>query len=226
MGTTGDVATRWPMKLRQLLLLSPLLVISAGFIVAHFSARLFGVWAWIPLSLVYWSVLALLIAAGGGVKAMRQRLVPLRGRYWGWAVLGMAVGLLPLPVLLTKGAVLQRMGVWLPWLLFALVNPWLEESYWRGVLSDATASWKRWPSVLYSSALFAISHPLMWGVFSAANRTVTVVAATFLMGVAWSWIYLKTRSLRWPLLSHAVVDLLNLSVPVFMNLYVPSGKWW
>ena len=49
---------------------------------------------------------------------------------------------------------------------FALVNPWFEEGYWRGVLS---------------------------------------------------------RSLRWTIAGHMCADLFGLSVPVLLNLHVPSG---
>jgi membrane protease YdiL (CAAX protease family) len=33
----------------------------------------------------------------------------------------------------------------------------------------------------------------------------------------WSIVYLKTHSLRWPILSHCVADLLSVSVIVFLN---------
>ncbi len=70
------------------------------------------------------------------------------------------------------------------WLVFGLINPFLEECYWRGALLDAAAA----------------------------------------LGLAWSAIYLCTGSL-WPaIISHGLVDLFNLAVPVFMGLYVPPTE--
>jgi uncharacterized protein len=48
-----------------------------------------------------------------------------------------------------------------------------------------------------------------------------VLVSTFVMGAIWAVVYLRTRSLRWCVASHVLVDLLSLSVPVFMNQFVP-----
>jgi membrane protease YdiL (CAAX protease family) len=104
--------------------------------------------------------------------------------------------------------------------MFAVINPFFEEVFWRGLLL------KKLPlpavgRVLYSTAFFIISHPLMWGVFSIANRSWMTWASLAVMGVVWSVVFLKTDSLRWPLISHFMVDIFNLSVFVFLNIYQP-----
>ncbi len=38
------------------------------------------------------------------------------------------------------------------------------------------------------------------------------------MGVAWMWFYLRERSLGYVIASHLVVDVLNLSVAMFMGV--------
>jgi len=40
----------------------------------------------------------------------------------------------------------------------------------------------------------------------------------------WAWVavMLETQSLRWPIASHFVVDLLSMSVVVFMNQALPG----
>src|SRR5690606_19379190 len=53
--------------------------------------------------------------------------------------------------------------VFVAWLLFAMINPWLEEGYWRGLMLDATRHWPRWASNLYSTSLFTLNHPLLGG---------------------------------------------------------------
>ena len=40
---------------------------------------------------------------------------------------------------------------------------------------------------------------------------------TVFTGAIWSIVYLKTRSLRWPIFSHFVADLLSVSIIVFLN---------
>lgn len=48
-----------------------------------------------------------------------------------------------------------------------------------------------------------------------------MVAALLIMGIVWSATYRQTRSLRANTLSHMLVDLGNMSVWVFLNLYIP-----
>ena len=68
------------------------------------------------------------------------------------------------------------------WLLFALINPFFEEFYWRGLLLDYTNKWNKWISIIYSTILFVASHPLMWGVFSIANRNYQTIISLTIMG--------------------------------------------
>ncbi|WP_396021241.1 type II CAAX prenyl endopeptidase Rce1 family protein [Bacillus sp. S/N-304-OC-R1] len=70
---------------------------------------------------------------------------------------------------------------------------------------------------------FVLSHPFMWGVFSIANRSYQMYISLFVMGVIWSLIRYRTKSLRWCVYSHMLVDFGNLSVFVFLNLYIPPG---
>jgi len=207
---------------QRLILLSPLGIIALGHLTARLAGIALGVWAWIPLVVVLWITWALLIAWGGGKKAIGLWLRRPQGA-WGWPILAVAVGLIPLPIFLWNWQLLSPVWVWLPWLAFALINPWLEEGYWRGLLLDAAAKWPGWLSILYTSVVFAISHPLMWGVHSIANRTLEVFISTFIMGLAWGIIYRKTRSLRWAIFSHFLVDVFNLSVAVFLNLFIPPA---
>ncbi len=118
---------------------------------------------------------------------------------------------------------LSPMTVFLPWLVFALINPWLQERYWRSILLDATAHWPTWLGILYTSVIFAVSNPLMWGVQSLANRTLEVFISALVMSLVWSIVYHKTHSLHRVIFSHFLVDLFNLFVTVFLNLYFPQA---
>lgn len=205
---------------RAILIISPFIVIGLGHIAARIAVSAIGTWAWIPVVLLYWGLLGALVAWGSGPKAMQRWLAPARGSR-GWTALALVVGLIPLPILLQNFHLLADPAVFVGWLLFALINPWFEEFYWRGLLLDATADWPAWASGLYSIVLFVAFHPLVVGVFSLANRNWMAIVGISLMAAAWTAAYRKTGTLRWAVASHVLVDLGNLAVPVFLNLYVP-----
>lgn len=48
---------------------------------------------------------------------------------------------------------------------------------------------------------------------------VNVVVALVFGKLIGEWAFVKTKSLRWTILSHFLVDFLNLSVPSFLDLY-------
>jgi len=203
---------------RRFILWSPFIVIGLGHLTAQIAGLVIGAWAWLPLTIVFWTTLVVFTALGGGQAAIRRLAKP-HGSL-GWLVLAVAVGFIPFIVFLQNWKLLAPLWIWLPWLLFALINPWLEESYWRGVLLDASKDWKGWKSILYTSTVYAASHPLMWGVNSFANREAIVFISTFMMGVCWAIIYRRTGSLRYAVFSHILVDLFNLSVAIFLNLNI------
>jgi membrane protease YdiL (CAAX protease family) len=211
------------MKLRQrLLLFSPLAIIAVGHLTARLAGSVLGVWSWIPLALSLWGMFALIIALGGGREAIRRWSRPTQGA-WGWSVLAIVIGLIPLPLLLLNWRLFNSFWLVLAWLVFALINAPLEEGYWRGLLLDKTSGWPGWLGVLYSSFFFAVNHPLTFGVHSIANRHPATAISTFILGMMWAIVYRKTGSLRWTVAAHILVDLFNVSILAFLNVYVPPA---
>lgn len=212
----------WLVIKERFLLLSPWLVLVVGHAAARIAAHYIGTWAWVPLALVYWGLLGGLIVWGNGKDARKRWFSPPRGPRR-WSVVAVAVGFITLPILILNRHLLADPTIFVLWILFALINPWFEEGYWRGLLLDAAAEaqWPRSLSTAYTTVLFAASHPLMWGVFSIANRDWMPLVALLLMGMAWSTAYHHTGTLRWAIVGHVIVDLGNLAVPVFLNLYIP-----
>jgi CAAX protease family protein len=102
--------------------------------------------------------------------------------------------------------------------LFAAVNPFFEESFWRGLLSNLP--YKSGIKTLYSSLLFCSTHYFLWGSYwlVPSPKWIAAVISTFIMGILWMWYYQKTRNLILPILSHSLVDVLNLSVAVFYGV--------
>lgn len=143
--------------------------------------------------------------------------------------------ILPLPKIryLVFGVVLPAiipLGVFIsnykavPWssyayiLVFASINPFFEEAFWRGLFINlSVSSWKR---QLLSGLLFSFSHYFLWGAYWLSNPRVLIPTCitTFIMGWCWMWFYQRDRRLLYPILSHVAVDVLNLSIAVFMGL--------
>lgn len=87
-------------------------------------------------------------------------------------------------------------------LLVALWGPVVEEIFFRGfLLGGLQARIGAWPAILFSSGVFALFH-LLPGLY----------VPTFLLGVAFGWVYLKTRSI-WPaIFAHSLHNTLALVV--------------
>lgn len=158
----------------------------------------------------------------GGVASIRKWLRKPE-RKIGWIILLVVVGLIPLPFFLLHNNALAGWTIWLPWVFIWAINPWIEEFYWRGLLLDYTRDWSVWASVLFASAVFAVNH-VSFGINSEVNSGFDVVVATFIMGIVWSFVYLKTKSLRWAIFSHVLVDFFNLSAASFTDAF-DKGGW-
>ena len=204
------------------MILSPFGVIAAGHGVQRLAGLSLGVWAWVPTMLVFWGAIAALVRWGGPPRPAAAWLGWSRGS-WLWPLLALAVGLLSLREFLSAWDVLDSPGLWVLWLGYGLVNPWFEEGYWRGLLLDATRGWPMGLGVLYSTALFAVSHPLIWGVHSRPLRHPAALVGLALVGIVWSITYRRTGSLRWTIAGHSCSNLLGLSVPILLNLHAPAA---
>ncbi len=175
-------------------------------------------------AVAYWSLMGLVIflfSSQQTVKAWFKKPIFIRK----WLVIAIILGVFP-----ALGIFFQNLNLIVEYplitfylILFALINPWFEEGYWQGLLLDAGEKLPIWINITYSTIFFVLSHPLMWGVFSIANKSIHMYLSLLLMGVIWSIIRYKTKSLRWSVYSHMLVDIGNLSVFVFLNLYIPHG---
>lgn len=205
---------------------SPVLVVVLGHFSAQLFTGLFGDWAWVGVFLVYWGSLILIGTVSGGISRLRTWFRKPEGSRW-WFLLAVILGLVAFPILLVPNIhVMTSLPLVGMWLAFAVINSLCEEVFWRGFLLDELSHLPRVAGVAYSSILFVAVHPLVLGVFS---RTMAVdpaqplallpfIAILVVISVVWSLLYLRTRSLRWPVLSHFLTDLGNQSIFVFMNL--------
>lgn len=201
----------------RIVALSPFLIILVNVGVALASAQAIGKWAFIPVVLVEWCLFLFFVWRFAGMERVKSWLAKPQG-HWGWKMPALASGLLPLPIFLMHYHLLAPWQIWLPWLILALANPWIEEFYWRGLLLEYTDQWPGWASVLFVSFLFAANHAV-FGITSELLRGPEILISTFIMGIIWALTFKKTMSLRWAIAAHFMVDIFSLSAPSFLDLY-------
>jgi len=197
-----------------LTLWSPILIILIAFIIAILGGNVFGVWVWAPIMITYWFLISLIILVNGGKPLVIRWLSPSKGA-WYWNGLALVPVLPLLPFFIGNIHFYSEWWILLLTLGIALVNPWFEEAYWRGLLLDITSEWSYWVSLLYSSVFFTVTH-LPLSVHSIAIRYTLI--PVFVMGLVWGIIYKKTKSLRWVIFGHFLVNLFAQTIPAFMNL--------
>ena len=198
------------------IILPPFIIITIGLIVAVTANHIMGAWAFIPLALVYWSSIIIVVKPTTEMIAEKLVYPPKHFRY-------VLLAFIPVSFCIISFAwgvqYISRISLIVLWVIFAVINPITEELYWRGYLLD-NLNWKPAIKILFSTILFTLSH-LMWGVFSITIRSYIMLAPLLVMGITWGYVYYKTKSLKWCIIAHFFVDLLNLSVWVFLNIYIP-----
>lgn len=198
------------------IILLPVGIIATGFIVAVIANHFIGEWAFIPLALVYWASIFVV------VKPTKAKLAELF-RYPAKSLKYILLAFVPVLFCIVSFAwgirYISGIGLIVLWILFAVVNPIAEELLWRGYLLD-NLNWKPAMKILFSTVLFLLSH-MMWGVFSVTIRSYIMILPLLVMGITWGYAYHKTKSLKWCIIAHFFVDIMNLSVWVFLNIYIP-----
>lgn len=223
----GHAGTRFDYR-KWFVLISPLLIILIGHLSARLFSALLGQWAGVGVELVYWGSMILVTAALVDRQRVKGWFARPRGSRW-WIVAAVTMGFISFPFLfIPHFRVMTSIPLILAWFLFAVINSTLEETYWRGCLLDETSRWPRAFGVIYSSLLFSAIHPLMLGVFSKAQaidpadpmRFLPFGVILIILSLFYCLLYLKTKSLVLPVISHFLTDLGNLSIFVFMNMIV------
>lgn len=209
-----------------IVLLSPVIILIIGNITARLFANLLGNWAWIGYFLVYWTMLFIFMTFTGKRvdqllwfrKSQGSRL---------WVFLALVMGLISFPALFIPNFhVIQSVSPVIVLCVFALINAPFEEAYWRGFLLDETAHLPRVYGVLYSTVFFTAIHPVNLGIFSKIQAfdpsrpmaLVPFLIILIMLSLVYSLLYLKTKSLRLPIMSHILTDIGNLSIFLFMNM--------
>lgn len=216
-----------PMKnyinLNRYLIVSPIIVLFLTWLFVQFSITLFEpVISWIPAFVAYYSVITLVMVFGCKcfslsikeiIKVNFKPIPQFKFLFWGIFI----PALIPLNALLSKYEYIPfEFFVYI--IIFALINPWFEEAFWRGFLvqMDKSKAFK----VIYSSVLFGFSHYLFWGFwFRSPIVILTSVIATTIMGLFWMWFLDRNKhGIIYTIISHFFVDVFNISVAVYCGI--------
>ena len=184
---------------------------------AMISGQFIGKWAFIPVVISVWILFIFFIKRYGGSDRTKKWVQPVNGKL-GWKVAAVVVAIIPLPLFLYHYKLLAPLHIWLPWILIALINPFLEEFYWRGLLLDYLSDQTAWVAILFSSFVFSANH-IAFGINSEVVSGADTLASTVVMGLVWGTVYHKTKSLRWTITSHFFVDFFNVSSVAFLDLF-------
>jgi len=203
---------------RQLLVIcSILFLIVIGHLVAKIaSAEMESAWIYVALFYGAWILLSLILL----LKKTEVKSLLLPGMRNALYILP-ALFSIPLFVyIFMPNKHLLKWDAWLAMNIFiCLVNPWLEEFYWRGLISKV---FKNTPvlSFILSAVGFAASHPIIFGVNSPGARGLPALFGAFVIGAIW-WICLhKTKSLRGCIITHFVIDVACMAVYVLADKIV------
>ncbi len=206
----------------SILLLMPVFVLILTRIAIEIFARLLPMHlSWIPSFGVYYLSIEICLWLAKKrlnitVNPKRFQLLPLpRLKY-------LAIGVI-LPSIIPFGVFISNYKM-VPWayfayiFVFAFVNPFFEETFWRGLLINLKISALK--RQLISALLFSFSHYFLWGSYWLSNPRVLIPTCitTFIMGWCWMWFYQKDGRLMYPILSHIIVDIFNLSIAVFLGI--------
>ncbi len=218
------ISTSPDQRVNRFILISPFALIVIGQLVARMADSHLGTLAWAYLVVGYWISLAMIIFIGGGKKAIIRWMHPSQGGPL-WPFLAIAFSVIStIWMVIPNWHFFTQVEILIPTLIFGLVNPCLEEGYWRGLLIDSAVGWPSWLAILYSSILFAINH-LFIMIVVPAGRNPAVWGYQLIVGLLLGVVFIKTKSLRWPIASHAVINFLSMTIAMFMNVYVPDTPW-
>jgi membrane protease YdiL (CAAX protease family) len=194
---------------------SPVLILALTQACALLFGSFLGPQNYIPIILIYWAGLGFVLYRYG-LDHVGKWLQKPQG-HWVWIVIAVVVGLSSLPLFLQHYQILSNLSILIPTIIFFLINPWLEEFFWRGMLLDVTAKWPSWAGVLYSTLFFTVFHSAFaW--YSPAARNVPFYLAVAFLGLTMAIIYKNTKSVRLTVLSHMMINVLNLSIPSLLDM--------
>ena len=173
-------------------------------------------WGWLAATLYYGSFMFVSILLIAGKDNLRKMLRP--SVNWKWNFLPV-IFIIPMfiNVFIPNAGLLKTIDYLFVLNIFiCLLNPWLEEFYWRGMIHEA---FKEKPvlSVLVSAIGFGLSHPLILGISSPGVRGWPGFVGVLAVGLVFWCCYYKTKSLRGCIITHFLIDVAGMSAYILAD---------
>ena len=209
---------------RFILILAPLALLGTTYAAFNGFVNLFGLQTGYLLGFlfkwIFWCLLIpLLIVGVDGLRSMFRSTDPPVGRpsWLGWL-------LLTIPLLLAYGYAFPRVlpyataTVILLSLLIAIINGTLEEVFWRGTYVQIFPKQVIW-GYLYPSLGFGLWHLAPQSVTGMSNPggIISFVAVATIFGLCWGWVAWRTGSIRWPVISHVLLDFAGFGALIYLR---------
>ena len=197
----------------------PIAIIIAGNIIVNLFYKIISNYTFIPGVLAYWLLIFIVVYLDCKQKSISitSYIKGTKTKFY-LIILSLIIGCIPLPIFIFYAKNLNTAFLIITWVIVAIINPFFEEIFWRGYILEHKAKMPIYIKVFYSTSLFTLSHVFIWGVFSAAMLSKELIISVFILGIAWSFIYIKSKSIVLPYFSHVLVDIFNLSTLAMMNL--------
>ncbi len=190
-------------------MISPLITIGILITIADFLKHINGPWVWVAFVLSYWIILFISIAGLSGLNSFKTIFDKPTGKMF-WNVFAVAISLGSIYFVFENIEYYRIFPFLIAGIGFSLINPIFEELYWRKILFDnVTNHW--WIYAFYFNLIFALMHFLALGKISNPNSEFVIVPITFLAGFIWSLVYKNTRTLKYIILGHLIMDICGFS---------------
>lgn len=195
--------------------LTPIFVLIVTQLTALVLGKYLKEWVFLPIILIYWVIIFFILNKYGFDNIKRWLSIP-QG-HWGWYILAVLIGISSLPLFIQNVHLFGDPIILILHITFFLINPWLEEFYWRGLILDSTKQWPVWISILYSSILFTLWHSAFaWQ--SIMFRDLSFFLPVLISSIFVALIYKKTKSLWLCVGSHFLMNIFTMGIPVLLNL--------
>lgn len=184
-----------------------LLLLTGHLLAKNLSSNKQTAWVFITGYYAVWIISSLLLLVS--VQDLKEMFG--LSKVWQWNLLFVPVIVLVAAFIFVPNINLLTWDHWLVLnIIICLTNPFLEEIYWRGLVSKISNV----PlySFLFSSLTFAASHPLLFGVVSPGVAGWIGFAGTFFVGALFWFCYYKTKSLWGCVANHFLVDVAGMAV--------------
>ncbi len=185
----------------------PVLVVSM-YAIFHSAARILGKeLAWFIGFLVYWPIWCLSFPLWIiGKKHFRELFRHQRLNKQSFLLL-----IIPLMMALVGRFILEysQVNLWERFvlILYAFANGSLEEILWRGVYIKLFPNKNLW-GIVWPTLWFSIWHYAP-GSLSIGSNPFILMAGAAVFGFCWSWLAMKTKTIRWSMISHTLAALVR-----------------